>query len=120
MPQVPEGKLGVLMVNRDTEFAPVKNKDAFSENNEPLPDTPSYARMMFLKESQSWLQKVQGLKIDEQALGNVEVSPLLSYAGENLNWLANLQKGASYEAPGGFIDHTGSYTVLESSNIAKL
>lgn len=50
MPEVPDGKLGVLMVDRDTEFAPVKNADG-ADPNKPLPDTPAYARMMYLRES---------------------------------------------------------------------
>lgn len=38
MPHVDQGKLGVLIVERETEFAPVKNADGPAE---PLPDTPA-------------------------------------------------------------------------------
>ena len=53
---VEQGKLGVLEVSRDTEFAPVKNADGpkttkEGEPAEPLPDTPSFARKMILAEA---------------------------------------------------------------------
>ena len=41
LPHVEPGKLGVLTVDRDTEFAPVKNADG---ENQVLPDTPAYCR----------------------------------------------------------------------------
>ena len=106
MPQVPDGKLGVLVVDRDSEFAPVKNADGPDSSN-PLPDTPAYARKMVLEESSKWLRLVAGLKVDAEAVGNVEISPLLSYNGENLNWLKHIYKRSSIAAPGGYLDHTG-------------
>ena len=112
MPQVPDGKLGVLMVDRDTEFAAVKNADG-SDANKPLPDTPAFAKMMYLRESQAWLQQVQGLKIGGSAVGKVEVSPLLSYAGENMNWLKHIFKKSSIGGEGGYLDHAGNYTSTE-------
>ena len=82
------------MVNRQSEFAPVKNADgpAFTSAGyeaEPLPDTPAWARRMVLAEGTKWLAAAEadGLRIKPSAKGNIEVSPLLSYAGENLNWL---------------------------------
>ena len=100
------------MVDRDTEFAPVKNADG-SDPNKPLPDTPAYARMMYLRESQQWLQQVQGLKIAGGAVGNIEVSPLLSYAGENMNWLKHIFKKTSLGSNGGYLDHAGQYITQE-------
>jgi len=50
MPNVPDGQLGVLMVDRETEFAPVKNADG-PDANAPLPDSPACARMMLLNEA---------------------------------------------------------------------
>ena len=41
LPHVEKGKLGVLSVSRDTEFAPVKNADG---EHEILPDTPACTR----------------------------------------------------------------------------
>ena len=49
---VEQGKLGVMMVDRNTEFAPVKNADG---PDEPLPDTPAFARKMILAEATKWL-----------------------------------------------------------------
>lgn len=53
MPMVEQGKLGVLQVDRDSEFAPVKN--ANGSGPQPLPDTPAYARKMILDEAASWI-----------------------------------------------------------------
>lgn len=47
LPMVEQGKLGVLSVSRDQEFAPVKNANG-PDSTEPLPDTPAYARKMML------------------------------------------------------------------------
>ena len=60
VPMIEEGKLGVLMVDRNTEFAPVKDKDgpektSYGYDAEPLPDTPTWARRMILAEATSWL-----------------------------------------------------------------
>ena len=45
---VEPGRLGVLVVNRNTEFAPVKNvnvpeQTSFGFSKGPLADTPAYA-----------------------------------------------------------------------------
>jgi len=68
---VDEGKLGILMVDRDSEFAPVKNADgpvmtSFNYAAEPLPDTPAYARRQVMLEATKWLSKAEanGLRID--------------------------------------------------------
>ena len=53
LPHVDQGKLGLLTVDRDTEFAPVKN--ANGDGDEPLPDTPAYARKMIYDEAAKWL-----------------------------------------------------------------
>ena len=108
MPAVPEGKLGILMVDRETEYAPLKTNDSKSKV-----DTPAAAKKQILAEARTWLQGVQGLKIEAQAVGNVEVSPLLSYGGENLNWLKHIYKRAALSAPGGYLDHAGAYHDIE-------
>ena len=56
MPLVDQGKLGVLMVDRETEFSPVKDADGpvsttYGYAAEPLPDTPAFARRMVLAEA---------------------------------------------------------------------
>lgn len=99
LPYVDLGKLGVLMVERETEFAPVK--DANPEGHArgdldsiPRPDTPADARRLILAEAAKWLQSAEadGLKIDPATRGNIEVSFLLSYAGENLGWLRRVHR----------------------------
>ena len=45
------------MVDRQTEFAPVKNADGPDAEN-PLPDTPAFARKMLMDESGKWLAQV--------------------------------------------------------------
>jgi UDP-N-acetylglucosamine pyrophosphorylase len=48
MPLVPEGKLGVLEVERETEFAPIKNADALDHI---MTDSPASSRVLMLSES---------------------------------------------------------------------
>ena len=66
------------MVDRNTEFAPVKNADG---PDEPLPDTPAFARKMILAEATQWLKQSEseGLLINPRIKGSIEVSFLLSY-----------------------------------------
>ena len=45
LPFIKSGKLGILEVDRKTEFAPVKNADTAAE------DTPSIARAMLMEEA---------------------------------------------------------------------
>eukprot|EP00353_Schmidingerella_taraikaensis_P004996 CAMPEP_0185583300 /NCGR_PEP_ID=MMETSP0434-20130131/21434_1 /TAXON_ID=626734 ORGANISM="Favella taraikaensis, Strain Fe Narragansett Bay" /NCGR_SAMPLE_ID=MMETSP0434 /ASSEMBLY_ACC=CAM_ASM_000379 /LENGTH=298 /DNA_ID=CAMNT_0028202333 /DNA_START=786 /DNA_END=1682 /DNA_ORIENTATION=+ len=120
LPKVDQGRLGVLLVDRATEFAPIKEKDGpekttFGYDAEPVPDTPAWARRMIMAEASAWLASAEagGLKIDASSKGNIEVSYLLSYAGENLKWLKNLHKGSSLGGKGGYLNHEGEYFELE-------
>ena len=104
------------MVDRETEFGPVKNANgpaltAQGLPAEPLPDTPAYARKLVLQEASAWLarQEEDGLKVAEGARGKIEVSFLLSYTGENLTWLKRVQRGKAYQAPGGYVSFDGFY-----------
>lgn len=63
LPTVEEGRLGVVMVDRDTEFAAVKNPNGPDASKVEV-DSPAFARKMFLNESANWLMAVNGLKID--------------------------------------------------------
>jgi len=116
LPMVDQGKLGVLLVDRETEFSPVKEANGptqttFGYPAEPLPDTPDFARRMVMAEASKWLDGVvkNGLRIDESARGNIEVSFLLSYNGEGLNWLKQTHKRKALGGPGGYLDHEGEY-----------
>ena len=56
LPQVEIGKLGVLIVDRETEFAPVKEADgpgksSLGYDTEPLPDTPAWTKRMLMAEA---------------------------------------------------------------------
>ncbi|XP_025158904.1 UDP-N-acetylhexosamine pyrophosphorylase [Harpegnathos saltator] len=66
---------------RDEEFSPLKNSNSAGQ------DCPSTARSDLLNLHKKWL-----LNAGAKNVGNdVEISPLLSYAGENLNQIANKQ-----------------------------
>lgn len=65
------GKLGVLLVDRATEFGPVKEQNGpektyFGYDIEPLPDTPNMAKRMIMQEASNWLKNAEdaGLQID--------------------------------------------------------
>ena len=58
LPHVSDAKLGILMVDREAEFAPVKNCESIGH------DTPSKAIDQVLTQHGKWLQNVNGLKID--------------------------------------------------------
>jgi len=54
LPKVEDGRLGVLIVDRNSEFAPVKNADG-PNPSQPAPDTPAMARLMQINEGMGWL-----------------------------------------------------------------
>ena len=96
------------MVDRNTEFAPVKNADG---PDEPLPDTPAFARKMILAEATQWLKEFEneGLSINPNIKGSIEVSFLLSYQGENLKILTEKHKNQVLDGTTGYIDHEGDF-----------
>lgn len=122
---VEQGQLGVLVVDRESEFAPVKDANgpaltSFGYPAEPLPDTPDYAKRQVLKESTKWLEvaRADGLKIDADTVGNVEVGFLLSYSGENLTWLKHLYKRAPISGKAGYLNFEGEF--FEASEEAAI
>ncbi len=70
--------MALLEVERNEEFAPVKNHSATSET-----DNPRTARALILGLHRNWAQAA-GFRDAELAGWEVEVSPLTSYAGERL------------------------------------
>lgn len=78
-------QLAVLEGIREEDFSPLKNADSAGQ------DCPSTARNDVLKLHKKWLLNAGALNV----INDVEVSPLLSYAGENLSHL----KGQSFEGP---------------------
>lgn len=71
-------------VPRDEEFSALKNNDSAQR------DCPSTARSDLIKLHKKWLLKSGAASVE----GDVEISPLLSYAGENLNF-----RGESIQGP---------------------
>jgi UDP-N-acetylglucosamine/UDP-N-acetylgalactosamine diphosphorylase len=78
--------MAVLEIGRADEFSPVKNAPGSSE------DSPDTARDMVVALHAGWL-KAAGVGVE--GAGLVEVSPLVSYAGEGLQALA----GCTIQAP---------------------
>lgn len=75
----PMANRAVLMeVRRSEEFAPVKNASA-----DGVPDSPETARAVILALHRRWVEDAGGAVRGGRSAG-VEVSPLVSYAGEGL------------------------------------
>lgn len=70
---------------REEDFSPLKNADSVGQ------DCPSTARNDVLKIHKKWLLNAGATSV----ANDVEISPLLSYAGENLNHIM----GLSLEGP---------------------
>ena len=70
---------GLMEVKREEEFSPVKNAPGSAN------DSPDTARQHVLSLHASWIAAQGGMFEDAEQTA-VEVSPLVSYAGENLEW----------------------------------
>ncbi len=70
-------KMAVFEVDRDQEFAPVKNGPGSDT------DSPDTARLMVSKQAQKWLKDAGAVFVVKDD-GLCEVSPLTSYGGEGL------------------------------------
>jgi UDP-N-acetylglucosamine/UDP-N-acetylgalactosamine diphosphorylase len=70
----------VMEVDRNNEFAPVKN-----EPGNPV-DSPDSARAMISAQAQEWLINAGAILVNDKSL-MCEISPLLSYGGEGLEHL---------------------------------
>jgi UDP-N-acetylglucosamine/UDP-N-acetylgalactosamine diphosphorylase len=79
-------------VLREEEFAPVKNANGASY------DTPDSAKLMLLRLHSRWVVAAGGFLTHSVPLymTGVEVSPLSSYAGENLEAIC---RGRTFHAP---------------------
>ncbi|GJN09533.1 hypothetical protein PR202_ga27548 [Eleusine coracana subsp. coracana] len=81
-----------VQILREEEFAPVKNANGSTH------DTPNSALLMLLRLHSRWVVAAGGFLTHSVPLCNtgVEVSPLLSYAGENLEAIC---RGRKFHAP---------------------
>uniref|UniRef100_A0A336K9K8 UDP-N-acetylglucosamine diphosphorylase n=1 Tax=Culicoides sonorensis TaxID=179676 RepID=A0A336K9K8_CULSO len=79
-------KFVTVEVPRDVEFSALKNADSAAK------DCPSTARKDIFKLHKSYIERNGGTIIGEE----VEISPLLSYEGENLE---SIVKGKVFKAP---------------------
>ncbi|GJN36745.1 hypothetical protein PR202_gb25639 [Eleusine coracana subsp. coracana] len=81
-----------VQILREEEFAPVKNANGSTH------DTPNSALLMLLRLHSRWVVAAGGFLTHSVPLCNtgVEVSPLLSYAGENLDAIC---RGRKFHAP---------------------
>lgn len=79
-------KFVTVEVSRDVEFSALKNADSAKK------DCPSTARKDIFKLHKSYIERVGGTVIGDE----VEISPLLSYEGENIE---SIVKGKVFKAP---------------------
>ncbi|WOL03361.1 UDP-N-acetylglucosamine diphosphorylase 1-like isoform X1 [Canna indica] len=84
--------MALFEVVREEEFAPVKNANGASY------DTPESARLMLLRLHSRWVVAAGGFLTHSVPLylTGVEISPLCSYAGENLEAIC---RGRTFHAP---------------------
>ncbi|EPS43191.1 hypothetical protein H072_2828 [Dactylellina haptotyla CBS 200.50] len=81
-PMIPLNKFACLEVAREDEFSPLKNARGTGEDD---PDTSKKDIMM---QGKKWIMKAGGHIVSESADNDgIEVSPLLSYGGEGLDFV---------------------------------
>ncbi|KAI9659966.1 MAG: UDP-N-acetylglucosamine pyrophosphorylase [Bathelium mastoideum] len=82
-------KFACMEVRREDEFSPLKNAKGTGE------DDPDTSKRDILQQGKKWIQATGATVTSEGEDDGVEVSPLISYAGENLDFL----KGQTLKAP---------------------
>ncbi|KAL3472447.1 nucleotide-diphospho-sugar transferase [Aspergillus californicus] len=80
-PLLPLEKFACIEVRREDEFSPLKNAQGTGEDD---PDTSKYDIM---NQGQRWIESAGGVVVTEKDAVGVEVSPLISYGGEGLEFL---------------------------------
>jgi len=71
--------MAIMEVEREEEFAPVKNAPGMSS------DTPELALDKLSSLAKSWLENAGAKLVDKDDIKCCEISPLTSYAGEGLD-----------------------------------
>lgn len=82
-------KFACLEVERKSEFSPLKNARGTGE------DDPDTSKKDIMTQGAEWLQAAGATVVSQGENSGVEVSPLVSYGGEGLQYL----KGRSISAP---------------------
>jgi len=75
-------KFACMEVRREDEFSPLKNAPGTGE------DDPDTSRRDIMQQGKKWLQAAGATVTSETQEAGVEVSPLISYAGEGLEFLS--------------------------------
>lgn len=88
-PRIPLDKFACLEVKREDEFSPLKNARGTGEDD---PDTSKHDVM---NQGKRWVQAAGAVVISEEPETGVEVSPLISYGGDGLEFL----KGKEIKGP---------------------
>ncbi|KAL9104525.1 MAG: hypothetical protein Q9163_000556 [Psora crenata] len=90
-PMIGLEKFACIEVKREEEFSPLKNAKGTGE------DDPDTSKKDILNQGKRWVQQCEGIVESEGDLDDtgVEVSPLISYGGEDLDFL----KGRTIKAP---------------------
>ncbi|KAJ5734144.1 hypothetical protein N7493_002930 [Penicillium malachiteum] len=88
-PMIPLEKFACLEVRREEEFSALKNARGTGE------DDPDTSRADIIKQGQRWVENAGAVVITDGEAFGVEVSPLISYTGENLEFLS----GREIKAP---------------------
>ncbi|EXJ87543.1 UDP-N-acetylglucosamine pyrophosphorylase [Capronia epimyces CBS 606.96] len=88
-PFLPMEKFACLEVDRKEEFSPLKNTRGTAEDN---PDT---SKQDITEQGARWLRTAGAIVVSEDRDAGVEVSPLISYGGEGLDYL----RGREIRAP---------------------
>ncbi|OJJ48095.1 hypothetical protein ASPZODRAFT_1513389 [Penicilliopsis zonata CBS 506.65] len=88
-PLTPLEKFASIEVRREDEFSPLKNARGTGE------DDPDTSKNDIMLQGQRWIEKAGGVVVTEGDAVGVEVSPLISYGGEGLDFL----KGREIKSP---------------------
>jgi UDP-N-acetylglucosamine/UDP-N-acetylgalactosamine diphosphorylase len=92
---VPLNKFGLFEVDRKEEFSPLKNGPGSKEDN------PATSKRDVLLQGRRWVEAAGGVVLDDvDKETGVEISPLVSYAGEGLEFI----KGKEIRAPAATAD----------------
>ncbi|CAD6445504.1 b815b071-0d4d-4c72-8946-9ccc9ffd7e9c [Sclerotinia trifoliorum] len=88
-PMLELDKFACMEVKREDEFSPLKNAKGTGE------DDPDTSKKDIMDQGKRWVQAAGATVIGESTDDGIEVSPLISYAGEELEKL----KGQTIKAP---------------------